>query len=362
MLVVGLVGVLWADKPSAVVVAIAVASGYMAACAAMSRILLKEPRRNVFHIAEGFWIGLLAGLLYLGFEIFSGQVIKLTLYRLLEVPQSWLRPYRYFTWHGGRLAAISPMDLTRSIAPVTLLLWSALLALQATAPGGRSRTWSAILYFLAGVIVFSSEHGTSMVAFVCSTAVYLFAAWRPLWGNHLLKAGWVMACLAVVPATLALHRMELHMRTEVPFTLRHRIVIWNYTAEQTMKSPILGIGAGMMYQLDPAGVRPEPDLPFNRLAPHAHNVYLQTWFELGAVGAALLTLLGLSILERIRLLSDRIAPFAQATFTSAMVMAAASYGMWQAWFLAMFAQCAVMFVVALRAVLPASTAAAPTSF
>ncbi len=356
MLVFALGSALWADKPTAVFVSVGTAAGYFLASAIMTAAMLHEPRRNAFHIAEGFWLGFMAGIVYLGIEIFSGQIIKLTLYRALDVPREWLRPYSFFTWRGNELVAISPVDLARSIAPIPLLVWSAILALRTTAPHGRTRLYAAGLYLVAGIIIFASEHESSKVAFVIGTLAYLVATWRPGVGNTLLKIGWVGACLAVIPVTLALHRFELHTMPELQYSLRHRIVIWNYTAEQTLKSPIIGIGAGMMYQLDPAGVKADSGSIFERQQPHAHNVYLQTWFELGAIGAALLTLVGLALIERLQRLGDRFAPSGQATFATAAVMAAGSYGMWQAWFIAMFALCASMYAVALRANLPDETA------
>ena len=89
-----------------------------------------------------------------------------------------------------------------------------------------------------------------------------------------------------------------------------------------------------------------PDERFRRtLSTHSHSVYLQTWFELGLVGATLLTLLGLAILQAIRALAVPLQRYAYATFASAAIMAASSYGMWQIWFIAMFGLCAVVFAL-----------------
>jgi len=81
------------------------------------------------------------------------------------------------------------------------------------------------------------------------------------------------------------------------------------------------------------------------LSTHAHNVYLQTWYELGLVGVTLLMLFGLSIVNAIKTLSLTVQPYAYATFTSAAVVAASSYGMWQIWFLAMFGYSVALFWV-----------------
>jgi O-antigen ligase len=116
-----------------------------------------------------------------------------------------------------------------------------------------------------------------------------------------------------------------------------------------LKAPLLGVGARTTYLLGPkleAAVATEPDEAFPRtLSVHSHSVYLQTWFELGLVGATLLTLLGLAISQAIRSLARPIQPYAYATFVSAVVMAASSYGMWQTWFVSLFGITAAMFAL-----------------
>jgi O-antigen ligase len=84
------------------------------------------------------------------------------------------------------------------------------------------------------------------------------------------------------------------------------------------------------------------------LSTHAHSVFLQTWFELGLVGATLLTLFGLALVQSIMALGAAVRPYALATFASTAVMAASSYGMWQYWYLAMFGLCAATFGVGAR--------------
>ena len=82
-----------------------------------------------------------------------------------------------------------------------------------------------------------------------------------------------------------------------------------------------------------------------RASIHSHSVYLQTWFELGLIGALLLSAFGLSIIGAIRRLAPRLQQYGLATFATAAAMASVSYGMWQAWFMASFGLCAALFVL-----------------
>ncbi len=339
----------WAEEPIASLTAGGAAFAWLLAAIVGIALILTEPRHNEYHLAEGLWIGLMAGLAYLLVEILSEQAIKIFLYNALHVPKSWLRPPSAFSWAGGRVVAISPFDLTRSIAPVALLLWPALLCLRVTAPRNNAVLWGWLLYALAVAVIMVSEHETSKVAIVVASLVFMLSRWNATAAAWLLRIGWVTACLAVIPVALSLYRANFHTAPWLQLTAQHRIIIWNNTAEHALKAPVAGIGAGMMYQLDEEGAMSAPGndiLPAN--ARHAHNVFLQTWFELGAIGAALLALFGLSLIEAIQRSARRAQAYGHAMMAAAMCLTAASYGMWQAWFLAMFALAVICYTLAVR--------------
>lgn len=340
---------LWSAHPLATVSTAAQATAWLVCCALGATAMLSEPRRNAFHMAEGFWLGLLAGLLYLLVEISTNQAIKIFLYNLLHVPKEWLRPHNYFTWSAGKIVKISEADLTRNIAPITLLMWSALSCLRLTSPKQAWRAWSIGLYAIVAVVIMMSVHETSKVALLASTAIFLLALKNPKWSAGTLRVSWIAACLFVVPAVLGLYRFDLHNAAWVQQTLQLRIVIWKHTADMAMTSPVYGVGAGAMYVMEQTDEQQRaPGENYPGVSPHAHNVYLQMWLELGAIGAALLTLFGLALIERMQALPQFDRPYAHATFTASMTMAAASYGTWQAWFMAMFGLTVICFALALR--------------
>jgi len=146
---------------------------------------------------------------------------------------------------------------------------------------------------------------------------------------------------------LLAYRLDLQDASWLQQSARHRIEIWNTTAEKTLQTPFFGVGARSTYvQAQVRGVparRGWENRLRDSLSSHAHSLYLQTWYELGLVGATLLTLFGLAILSAIRALSGAIRPYAYATFASAATLAASSYGMWQIWYMALFGFSAVLF-------------------
>jgi O-antigen ligase len=66
---------------------------------------------------------------------------------------------------------------------------------------------------------------------------------------------------------------------------------------------------------------------------HAHNIFLQTWYELGAIGALLLAIAGATVALLIFRLPILAQPFVAGGFAAFAIVGAFAWGMWQSWFL-----------------------------
>ncbi len=82
---------------------------------------------------------------------------------------------------------------------------------------------------------------------------------------------------------------------------------------------------------------------------HAHDLFLQTWYELGVVGAILLALAGAAIALRMLRLPNDIQPFAAASFAAFFGIAAFAWSMWQTWFMCAVGLLIVYVCIAARA-------------
>ncbi len=337
----------WSAEPLAALLIILLVTLFTIATLALLHLFDLEKRPDLLHMAEGLWVGLIVALAYLLIEILTDQSIKIWLYNSIGLRPGELAPQPYFKWSGTKLVAIARDDLDRNMAALTLCLWPGILALRGTLQHPWTKIMPVLVLITTGVVVMLSTHESSKLAFVGGVAAFACAWLAPRLTGRLAAAGWIFACIAVLPLALLAHRYNLHNATWLQDSARHRIIIWNYTAEQVLKAPWLGVGARTTYVLGPR-LEPEittaPDEAFRRtLSTHSHSVYLQTWFELGLIGATLLTLLGLSILQAIRALSLGLQPYGYATFAAAALMAASSYGMWQIWFASLFGLCAALF-------------------
>jgi O-antigen ligase len=73
------------------------------------------------------------------------------------------------------------------------------------------------------------------------------------------------------------------------------------------------------------------------VARHPHNIYLQTWLELGAIGAMLLLIVGLAALWQMRLLPPTIEASAYALFAVSGMIGLSGFDLFQTWLLAALA-------------------------
>lgn len=345
------VSALWSDKPLETVGWVTGTALAAAGCGIGVRYLLLEPRSNALHIAEGLWIGFLAGLLYLGTEALTDQAIKIFVYNLVGLKPGQLKPLDHFIWKQGRLVGIDGFDLTRSFTAVPLIVWGAILAILGSQRHKFAKPLAWATYLLTLSVILAGNNETTKVAIIIGSVSFAIACWSKMWSSRLLRASWIVACLAIVPITLGLYRANLHNAPWVQSTAQHRIIIWNRFTEETMKRPVLGVGAGMAYwNFDPhkEAIKGEAWARYSR---DVHCVFLQIWFELGVVGAVLLSLLGLAIIQRIDRLSASIVPYGHASFASAAAILGSSYGLWRPWFNLTFLIGTLSFVIGVRAML-----------
>lgn len=344
---------LWAEAGSHAVAKLISVTAIGASALFISSWFGAETSENARAAAFGLAIGFAIGLVYLLIELSTGQAIQIAVYNTLNLPRSWMQPERHFFWKGDTLVGMEPSHINRSLAVASLLAFPAALSAYVCRQTRWSAALAAAIVPAAGFAAALSRHESSMAALVVGVIVFALAWVSALWAGRLLAAGWVVAIVAVVPLALLAGRGKLENIPWLHHSLAHRFIIWNYTAEETLKSPIIGIGAYMTYVLGPErnkDAAPEPGEKYKKtLSRHAHNAYLQTWYEMGAIGAALLLASGLSVLAAIRRLADRAQPFALATFATAATMLSSSYGIWQTWYLALFGLTAVGLATAVRA-------------
>jgi len=234
----------------------------------------------------------------------------------------------------GRVTRITPAEFNQHVAVVAFQLWPGLLAFS-TLPVSR-RTLLSVLFFIAlAVPIGLSEHASSQFGLAASLLV-LPLAWlnaRALFRG--LAFVWCLGFALVLPLAFLAYNAELHLANWLPTSARARIIIWEYTAERVLERPLLGIGADSTPGAKAESAK-QPEWPEGFAQPrttghHAHNVFLQSWYELGLVGAVLMAIAGAAVVLRMLLLPRPAQPYAAAAFTLLAAIAAFAWGMWQVW-------------------------------
>lgn len=246
---------------------------------------------------------------------------------------------------NGLVVNLTEAELNRKTAILMLMLWPTALIgylLYAKRLGrGERRAWllglSVISAAAAFIAVGFGKHQSSQFALVMSAVFFLVSRFKPRVGFGIAAVVWSGLVLAMIPLAISAYAMKVHEASWLFHSARHRIVIWHETAQQAIASPWIGIGADATpvanknLQNNPVRREGEFDVAVGR---HAHNAYLQAWYELGGVGALFVLVAGLSIIWAISALPQWLAPYALAQLATTAVLMSASYGLWQMWIMA----------------------------
>ena len=159
-------------------------------------------------------------------------------------------------------SAINDAAFTRAATPITLMLWPAMMA----ARGAIVRPWNTrialIILALAIPTTFLSPQETSKLALVVGLIAFALTWLTRRWAAAPDRGGVDRVVSRCRAGGAAGAPARLHNAPWLQTSAQHRIIIWNYTAEHVMKSPLLGIGAYMTYLTGlkrSADAVPEPD-------------------------------------------------------------------------------------------------------
>ncbi|HEY8611170.1 MAG TPA: O-antigen ligase family protein [Roseomonas sp.] len=219
------------------------------------------------------------------------------------------------------MALLLPLVLkVRLAAPLRWLLMAAGAGAILLLPGDTAKLAALAGLLAAGLVTLLGRTVSSLMA--------------------LLLAGGLLASPFLMPLAL---RPDL--AAHAPLSSLHRMLIWDFAMERARERPVLGWGMEASRNLpggrdNPSiesmarlGVVPEGERAWllkpgvERLSLHPHNGALQIWLELGWVGLALAALAVLAM-------GWGAAPVVAGVLASAAVTFLASFGIWQAWWLA----------------------------
>ena len=213
--------------------------------------------------------------------------------------------------------------------------------------------------------VLVSESGTSVVAFFVGALVLGLATLSLRATRMFLVGAWTVAVLLAVPLSALPYDLGWHHWTWLPpESVAARFYIWKHMADEVYKRPITGIGIRgtrtlrVTVPIDAEKQHQTTDVTRGRRATHAHNVFLQTWLELGAIGAVLLLGVGLAALRQMRNLPPLLQGSSYALFATCFAIGVSGFDLWQTWLLSAVALAWAAMLLATRLLVLAPLSAA----
>lgn len=238
----------------------------------------------------------------------------------------------------------------RGLAVLIVLVPVAIIAFR------KSHVWLCLFLAAATTALTVNYYGAAMIL-AAVVAWTVFAA--ALAGPWLVRAIGVAAMIGILVAPFVARHVitpdlvESVSRRNETISAQHRLIIWRFASGRILEKPITGWGLDASRAIpggkDRAVVHSKLcqapcALSGEQLPLHPHNMALQLWLELGAVGAAIgaTIILGLFWMIAAAPVSriDRALLAAQAS--AGLVIAGLSYGVWQIWWLSALAFAGVL--------------------
>ena len=327
------INALWAANQSGGFAKAALLWGLILVTIVAATAMAALDERQLRLAALGLAAGAALGAIFVLIEMLTDAAITRALMNTLTV----FRPDKdkHVVIRYGFVRKISLSELNQNVTIVMLSLWPALSVLALIADRHRRRLFLGLLFVVTALAVVLSQHQSSQIALVLSLVAFLLA-WK--WRAAVIRAlagVWCLAFALVLPVDFAAYNAGWHMASWLPDSARARIILWEYTAERVLDQPWFGIGVDSTHTLNRRGHVDQPQgFVFPRSSgEHAHNLFLQTWYELGLFGAILLALAGAALALRMLRLPKDTQPFAAASFAAFFGIAAFAWSIWQTWFM-----------------------------
>jgi len=348
------ISLLWTGDLRATSMSAVVLAGLLLSVGYIAAILRVCPRPWIEHMARALLVAWMVALGFLLFELLTNDVVKKWLFWPFHAARWPPGAMPFLDWTEGPVR-IKPQAIKWNMAPLNYLLWPSLLILSVQPiPAAVRATVGIALVGAIGLTIHLSDHKTSFVALCFAVGAFLVAQRFPNAVSRILQAFWITGFVVIIPLAVWAYDHQLHLENRTSPTLAARIILWNFTAQRVGERPILGVGAAASKRIDNLRVEVSPAVQppgFHyalRTGPHAHNVFLQSWYELGLIGTAIYLMAGLLLLEYLRRLPSGPQPFVLATATTIYVTCTASFGLFEVWFMATFAICCLCLLLAVN--------------
>jgi O-antigen ligase len=324
---------IWAAEPGEALSKGALLLGVTFVVFAAATAITSLDAEQIRRAALAFVAGSLGAALFVTIELVTGGALTRGVMNV--IPALLPGDAKRVTIVDGRVTRMKLAELNQNVAMVAFQLWPGRLALSTLLQGTGRRLPGALFFLALAVPIGLSQHDSSQIGLIASALVLVFSSINERAVTKALALAWCLGFALALPLGFLAYKAELHQADWLPSSARARIIIWEYTAERVLEHPLLGIGADSTPGAKAADATPRKQpkgfVQARTTGHHAHNLFLQTWYELGLLGALLAAIAGAAVVLRLSLLPGQAQPYGAAAFTLFALIAAFAWGMWQVW-------------------------------
>ncbi len=221
---------------------------------------------------------------------------------------------------------------------------------------------AAILFVAIAVMLGLMTSNAAIVGAIAGLTAALVSLLQRKVGRAMIVLVTIVALAGTTLAAQEIFRRDWQDAEWLAESARHRVEIWNYTADLIAQKPLTGWGFDAARAFKNDSLWDDMGKKRQLLPLHPHNAPLQILLELGAVGAAIVFVLLMLVVGRIDGLSKPARVCGQALFVSTLAIACTAYGLWQNQWLAMMCSAALLIPLTAPAVAkpPAGAADGPS--
>ena len=264
-------------------------------------------------------------------RLFYGIVLALT---LIFIDVLLGNPWQQFAEKSSAKAFV-PLVLTLSLA-----IWPCLSLVS-----GKLKNCLGMAFVIGILLTIDSD--TAVVAIVCGAVAYLSYHLLPRFTEKGLNLGTLFLILGLpwlLSGLLTDSFIKDFNQSVRSFSYIHRLYIWQFVSHKITEKSLIGQGGDssraalvggeekVWSTINKAG----EDVPIHSkaISLHPHNLPLQIWLELGAVGAFIMAALSYFLLRGINRYSVKDAAIIVGFFAAASLTFLVNLGCWQSWWLA----------------------------
>ena len=302
----------------------------------------RQSVKRVTMVTRWICVAILAFAVLLCSEVLTDQYIHR--YLVNDIGMSMSIP-NYYDTAGDRIRVLLQF-LSQHMATLSYLFWPTLLAIVLTF--GKSRFIFMFAFsVLTAYAVWNSDNQTAMLSLCLGAALFALAWQLPRLAIGVAAVTWIAATIAIVPLTYVVHDvLQLQLNPHIPASGQARFPIWYEVASRVGEQPYIGHGVVSLQALVLSGNG------FLGEHAHAHNVFLQTWYETGILGSLLLLACALVLLVRLYHYPRRFVCYGVATLATVSIsFVTTAWELWVPWHLGAVALAGSLFLLTDRIIL-----------